>query len=52
VRCDLSTLEYRERARGDRALNLARSRHVAVHAFADYYDLEVNTTAAIREGAP
>jgi chloramphenicol 3-O phosphotransferase len=45
VRCDLSVLEARELARGDRFPNLARSQHLTVHAFSEFYDLEVDTTA-------
>ena len=49
VRCELSALEARERARGDRALHLARSQHEIVHRFSDFYDLEVDTTASAPE---
>lgn len=45
VRCDLSVLEARELARGDRFPNLARSQHRIVHEFSEYYDLEIDTTA-------
>jgi chloramphenicol 3-O phosphotransferase len=45
VRCDLSTLEARELARGDRMLNLARPQHELVHDGPRHYDLEVDTTA-------
>lgn len=46
VRCDLSVLEARELARGDRFPNLARFQHGVVHRFAEFYDFEVDTTAA------
>jgi chloramphenicol 3-O phosphotransferase len=45
VRCDLSVLEARELARGDRFPNLSRSQHLVVHEFAKFYDFEVDTTA-------
>jgi chloramphenicol 3-O phosphotransferase len=44
VRCELSELERRERARGDRAPGQARSMHEQVHAHGAY-DLEVDSTA-------
>ena len=46
VRCDLSVLEARELARGDRFPNLSRSQHLVVHEFARFYDFEVDTTVA------
>lgn len=46
VRCDLSVLEARELARGDRFANLSRSQHLLVHEFAKFYDFEVDTTTA------
>src|SRR5688572_25149101 len=46
VRCDLSVLEARELARGDRFASLARSQHLIVHSFSEFYDLEVDTTAS------
>jgi len=46
LRCDLSVLEARELARGDRFPNLARSHHHIVHTFSEFYDLEVDTTAS------
>lgn len=46
VRCDLSVLEARELARGDRFPNLSRSQHLVVHEFAKFYDFDVDTTVA------
>ena len=46
VHCDLSVLEARELARGDRFLNLARPQHAAVHQDPRFYDLEVDTTSS------
>jgi chloramphenicol 3-O phosphotransferase len=46
VRCELSVLEARELARGDRFPNLSRSQHLVVHAFSKFYDFEVDTTAS------
>ena len=46
VGCDAATLAARERGRGDRLANLALSQLPAVHAHADCYDLEVDTTGA------
>jgi chloramphenicol 3-O phosphotransferase len=45
VRCDLTVLEAREFARGDRFPNLSRSQHLVVHEFARVYDFEVDTTS-------
>lgn len=46
VRCDLQVLEARERARGDRALNLAREQAERVHAGRWRYDLELDSGTA------
>jgi chloramphenicol 3-O phosphotransferase len=46
VRCDLSVLEARELARGDRFPNLSRSQLLVVHEFAKFYDFEVDTTTS------
>lgn len=44
IQCSLDVLEARELARGDRFQNLARSQHRAVHAFREFYDLELDST--------
>ncbi len=44
VHCDVAVLEARELARGDRFQNLARAQLRAVHAFREFYDLEVDTS--------
>jgi chloramphenicol 3-O phosphotransferase len=44
IECSLAVLEARELARGDRFQNLARSQHRSVHAFREFYDLEIETT--------
>lgn len=44
VHCDVSVLEARELARGDRFQNLARAQRAAVHEFREFYDFEVDTT--------
>lgn len=46
VRCDLEVLEFREKARGDRALNLAREQSERVHAGRWTYDLMLDSTGA------
>lgn len=43
VRCDLATLEERERQRGDRSAGLARKQYPTAHAEA-VYDVEVDTS--------
>ena len=45
LNCDLAALEARELARADRFQNLARSQYRRVHAFREYYDLELDSTA-------
>jgi chloramphenicol 3-O phosphotransferase len=45
VHCDLSELERREQARGDRRIGQARGQIDLVHGLLAY-DLEVDTTAA------
>lgn len=44
VVCELAVLEARERARGDRFRNLARTQRGPVHEFRRYYDFEVDTS--------
>jgi chloramphenicol 3-O phosphotransferase len=46
VRCDLDVLELREKARGDRATNLAREQAERVHAGRWAYDLMLDSTEA------
>lgn len=46
VRCDLDVLELREKARGDRAPNLAREQAERVHAGPWRYDLTLDSTHA------
>ncbi|HEY9219463.1 MAG TPA: hypothetical protein VIO94_15560, partial [Phenylobacterium sp.] len=46
LRCDLPTLALREKARGDRALNLALDQHQRVHAGPWRYDLELDSTSS------
>ena len=50
VRCPLDVAEARERARGDRAIGMARSQFVTVHASARY-DLSIDTTSSSPEQA-
>jgi chloramphenicol 3-O phosphotransferase len=45
VRCDLDVLELREKARGDRAPNLAREQAERVHAGGWRYDLTLDSTS-------
>lgn len=44
VHCDVDVAEARERARGDRALNMARAQSLVVHEGV-VYDVEVDTTS-------
>ncbi len=44
IQCSLDVLEARELGRGDRFQNLARSQHRTVHAFREFYDLELDST--------
>ncbi|HEX2561238.1 phosphotransferase-like protein [Phenylobacterium sp.] len=46
VRCDLEVLELREKARGDRAINLAREQAGRVHSGRWTYDLMLDSTEA------
>ena len=46
LRCDLDVLELREKARGDRALHLAREQSPRVHAGRWTYDLMLDSTDA------
>lgn len=46
VRCDLEVLEAREKARGDRTLDLAREQAERVHAGRWRYDLELDSARA------
>lgn len=45
VCCELAVLEARELARGDRFQNLARAQLSDVHAYREFYDLEVDTSS-------